>query len=326
MKKLITLFFYIFNLILYYISLIIPKDKKIWIFGSWFGVKYGDNSRYLFEYINKYHPTIRPIWLTDSEPIIEELESQGYEVYKRYSLRAILIGLQAKYSIFVQTNLSDCMLFLNNPRTHNIQLWHGIPLKKIGFDDTVSIVKYNKSNLKEKIFPFLKVKYSLLIASSNEDKTNFSTAFNNQYHSIAITGYPRNDILLNQKVSNFFTITYLPTFRGSMESEIDLFSDYKFDADKWHKILNKLKVTLNIKMHPVNKPNDLILSQLSHYNNINFLDEIDGAKILEKTDILITDYSSVYFDYLLTDKPIIFALIMKNIFQKIESFIIIITK
>jgi len=60
-------------------------------------------------------------------------------------------------------------------------------------------------------------------------------------------------------------------------------------------------------MHPVNKPKNELLDKFKNFKYINFLDEIDVAEVLANTDILITDYSSVFFDYLLTDNPIIFA-------------------
>jgi CDP-glycerol glycerophosphotransferase len=301
------LFLYSLNTVLYWISGVFPKNKNIWIFGAWFGGKYSDNSRYLFEYINKNHSEIRAVWVTDSLDVINELNAKNYEVYKRYSVQSILIGLRAKYSIFVQANIADCMAFLNNKNTFNIQLWHGMPLKKIGFDDSISIVKYRKSNLKELIFPFLRIKYSLIISSSMEDKVNFSTAFMGQYKSISITGYPRNDALFNIKKTDNFIITYLPTFRDSAHNSVDLFSPYNFDIELWEQKFLDLNVTLNIKMHPVNKPKSILLSTFKDCKRIRFIDEMDAVEILSNTDILITDYSSVYFDYLLLDKPIIFS-------------------
>lgn len=295
---------YVINIPLYYISYFFPKNKNVWIFGAWFGDKYSDNSRYLFEHINKNHPDIRAIWITDNLDVIDRLNKERYEVYKKYSIKSILLGLKAKYSVFVQSNSVDCMPFLNNNKTFNIQLWHGSPLKKIGFDD--NLLEHNKGRiLKIYLFPFLIEKYDLIISSSKEDKDKFQTAFNN--NKIKILGYPRNDLLINKKNSMQFIVTYLPTFRDSIGDKIDLFTHYNFDIGKWNKELINSNIILNIKMHPVNKPKDEILERFKDCKNINFLEEIDVARILPNTNILITDYSSVYFDYLLTNRPIIFA-------------------
>ena len=60
-------------------------------------------------------------------------------------------------------------------------------------------------------------------------------------------------------------------------------------------------------MHPVNKPSEEVVKQINRAKNITFLDDIDITEYLNNVDMLITDYSSVYFDFLKTGKPIIFA-------------------
>jgi len=303
MRKIKKLFLYLLNLPLYWIAKLVPKDENIWIFGAWFGEKYADNSKYLFEYVNKNHPEIRAIWLTKNDNIIKELNNNDYEIYKSYSLKSILLGLKAKYSIFVHSNNVDNMLFLNNSKTKQIQLWHGTPLKKIGFDD--KLVKYTPSKIKYFLFPFLKVQEDLMIAMSDQDKKNFNTSF--KVKQISITGYPRNDILLTNIKNKEYIITYLPTFRDNIGDKIDLFSDYNFDIEKWNNVLSQNNIILNIKMHPVNKPKDKLLEKYKSLKNINFMEEVDVTEVLLNTEILITDYSSVFFDFLLTNRPIIFA-------------------
>lgn len=303
MTKLGRLFIYLLNVPLYWLAIFVPKNENIWIFGAWFGEKYADNSRYLFEFVNKYHPEIRAVWITKNSNIVNNLNQNGYEVYKAYSIKSILIGLKAKCSIFVHSNNVDNLLFLNNPKTKNIQLWHGTPLKKIGFDD--KFTKYNFCRIKFMLFPFLEDKDDMMISLSEIDRKNFYTAFKTS--NILITGYPRNDILFSNKKDKKYSIIYLPTFRDNIGDKIDLFSNYNFDIEKWNEILSKNNITLNIKMHPVNKPKDELLERYKSSNNINFMNEVDIAEVLSVTDILITDYSSVFFDFLLTNRPIIFA-------------------
>ena len=61
--------FYIIKSLIYLFSRILPKDENIWLFGAWFGEKYADNSKYLFEYVNKNLPSVRAIWLTKNESV-----------------------------------------------------------------------------------------------------------------------------------------------------------------------------------------------------------------------------------------------------------------
>lgn len=123
-----------------------------------------------------------------------------------------------------------------------------------------------------------------------------------------MSGYPRNDILYPNLDKNPVNIVYLPTFRNKINSSIDLFSDYQFDWHKWSGFLGDKGMKLYIKMHPVNKPSPSVIKMMSKSSNIVFLsDEIDVTSFLNYSDILITDDSSVFFNFLLTEKPIIFS-------------------
>ena len=55
----------------YFFSFIIPIDKNLWVFGAWFGEKYADNSKYLFEYVNENHTEIRAVWLTQNHATLK---------------------------------------------------------------------------------------------------------------------------------------------------------------------------------------------------------------------------------------------------------------
>lgn len=304
--------FYAFNLFWMYLSRLVPKNESLWVFGCWFGKRYSDNSRYLYEYIKCNHPDIRAIWLTDCDDVFEKLRNQEFEVYKRNSIHAYLISLRASVSVYVQSNLFDCLPFLNDGKTKLIQLWHGIPLKKIGFSDDREVISegYLKK-LKNKIFIFLNEKHDLMIACSAEDKANFEKAFS--VEKILITGYPRNDCLIKEKEKEKesgkekkIKISYLPTFRSAIGERVDFLIPYEFDIEAWEKALEG-KGELYIKMHPVNLPSNNMIEKIKNCKNINILEDCDVVDLLKETDILITDFSSVYFDFLLTGKPIIFS-------------------
>mgnify|MGYP001253641565 FL=1 len=306
---LLKLIFYAFHLPLYLISLLIPKNKNIWIFGGWFGEQYSDNTKYLFEYINRNHPEIKAVWLSRNKEVINLIRNKGFKAYYCYSIYGYLYSALAKICI-VNIGIGDVNKFIPPPII--INLWHGIPLKKIGYDDVISNSKIGKyKDLKKFLFPFIRYRedVNLAIACSEEDQSHLSTALKIPKECVKITGYPRNDNILvstNQKILKY-NVSYLPTFRGGINDKVDLFSNFGFDIVKWNNELGKLSVFLNIKMHPVNKPQDRLLEEFKHCKNISFLDEIDVAELLPNTQILITDYSSVFFDYLLMDRPIIFA-------------------
>lgn len=308
MSKLKRFNLLILNIVLYWVSKFIPKNDNIWIFGAWMGDKYADNSKYLFNYVTKMHKEIKCIWLTNSDNIVTELREKGFWAYKRFSCKAIFYALRARVSVFTHSNSSDNMAFMNNKSTKLVQLWHGMPFKKIGFDDTKYTTKdssWIKNKVREIFFPFLIENYDLVCASSEKDGEKFRSAFRNK--NVAITGYARNDSLSMNKVTTVSRIVYLPTFRDQIGSEVDLFTSFGFDVKKWQKELDSKNIKLEIKMHPVNKPSEEVVKQINRAKNITFLDDIDITEYLNNVDMLITDYSSVYFDFLKTGKPIIFA-------------------
>jgi CDP-glycerol glycerophosphotransferase (TagB/SpsB family) len=329
-KLLIRVFFYLLMDIVWLLSYIVSKDKSVWIFGSWFGEKFADNSKYLYLYINKYHPEIRAIWLSRNNDLINKLREKGYEAYKTYSIKGFIYSMKA-YIVIIDNSLTAVNRF-SIAKSKIIQLWHGSPLKKIGYDDIIftnRIHTYKSFKsffilIWHKIFPFLNEKYDMAIATSKLTQTRLSSAFKIPADKVLITGYPRNDILLRNNESSPFLdkikkgrgfkylFFYLPTFRGEINSSFDLFSNYNFNFKEIEEFLSELNGLLLIKTHPVNSiKNQALLAQVSGSKLIKIVGDfdIDGDiyPLLSCTDVLITDYSSVYFDYLLLNRPIIFA-------------------
>jgi len=309
MKKLRKIIIYALNISLYVLSKLIPKNNNIWIFGAWFGEKYTDNSKYLFEYVNKNHPEIRAIWLSNNENAIELIRKKDYEVYKIYSLQGYYYCARSYFS-FLTIGMADVNMFI--PTKYIINLWHGNPLKKIALDDNISYQKnsYMKEFLRSLFFPFLKTlsSYTLLTASSETEAINLSSAFGKGIGNILITGLPRNDVFFQKDIKKNVetkTIIYMPTHRN--EGELDIKKLFFDDIVHINNKLKELDITLYIKLHYYHMKNMVSLD----YSNIKLLFDSDIEQdiysIINQFDMLITDYSSIFFDFLLTDKPIIFA-------------------
>lgn len=309
MRKVKRVFLYLLNLPLYWIAKLVPKDEKIWIFGAWFGEKYADNSKYLFEYVNKNHPEIRAIWLTATKETEELIKSKGYEVYMTYSLNGYFYSIRSNYS-FISVSASDVNFFI--PTKYIINLWHGCPLKKIGHDDKIT-ANYKYSLVKlflKRIFGFSKqaMNHSKIVASSETEASSLSTAFNKGIEDIIISGLPRNDVFLsvekNEK-EKIFKVIYMPTHRNEGEFNVS-----KLFLDDIEIINDKLKtdnIELHIKLHFYHMKQ----MNIKDYSNIKLVFdkdiEQDIYSVILNYDILITDYSSIYFDFLLANRPIIFA-------------------
>ena len=310
----------------YVFSLLVPRKSDIWVMGSWFGKRYSDNSRYIYEHLQQHHKDIRAIWITRDKDIKHALQKENYEVYYANSLKGFWYTCRATVGIFTE-NITDI-----NPlaasKLLKVQLWHGIPLKKIVYDDNLHhrIEKSNRlikrlKNIKTFLFPFRNVyQWDIVIATSLEVSSIFQSAFRVDSSRVLITGQPRADIILSSqpKIPNLVTntknrfpssrfIAYLPTFRADNRRMLDILSIDQLGKVQY--FLESNNMVLFIKMHYVN------LNIVSHldktkYSRIIFIDEGELADVnylLPLIDLLITDYSSVFFDYLLLDRPIIFT-------------------
>ena len=139
---------------IYYFGLVIPQSNNIWVFGAWFGNKYSDNSRYLFEHINNFKPNIIPVWLTRKKHVVKKVRLLGYRAYKINSFLGFWYSARASVSFCVTDN-SD-VNYININKTLKIQLWHGTPLKKIGYDDDITSNwnQYNNQKIINKMLLF----------------------------------------------------------------------------------------------------------------------------------------------------------------------------
>ena len=293
-----------------------PKNKNIWLFGSWSGVQYNDNSKYLFRYVNKQCPGIRAVWVTKSKNTLNIIKGEGYECYLMYSLSGVILTLKASVAIISRAKAEDLPIYISPYTTKIVQLWHGTPLKKLGRDKNIgsqiddSFVNHVKKIIRRLLLPQSNNNYSIFISASEEVGLLLASAYGHwmKVGAIKTTGYPRNDEL-HKKITKGINKKgiYLPTFRDWDKSGERLFNEYGFDAKKLNCVLADLGVMLDLKLHPETNLPENILNDLSEASNISFLTVSDIYECLGEYDFIITDYSSIYFDFLILDRPIIFA-------------------
>lgn len=295
----------------------IPRNKKIWVFGAWYGERYSDNSRYLFEYVNSLSSDINPIWITRSKDVKEKVNQKGGKAYLYNEWKGIYFCLVAK-NIFVSSGKRDVnYLCLNGARW--IQLWHGSPLKKIGLDDKFSSAgSFFQSKVVRFLFPFAyEFNYQYTVSNAPVFTQKMSSAFDIPISKVLETGSPRNDAFfnpqtdsINQEIRIKFKgcklIYYLPTFRG-FDGAKTLFNSLDYNLSKLEAFLEKHNMVFVSKGHFID--NAISESISSNGRIIHLKDEdVDEINFMFKdADLLVTDYSSAYFDFLLTQRPIIFA-------------------
>ncbi len=298
----------------FFLSYVIPKRKKSFLLGSTNGERYNDNPKYLYLYLLKNKEDAK--WITENKKIYNYLKKNKYPVVMKYSLEGFFEILRNKYLI-IDHSPQDILYVPHLIGNFNIiQLWHGLPIKKIALDSILTDHGFIKNiflkhrflnNIATKLKIYSSTKFKLICACSKEDKIHFESAFKNS--NIKITGYPRNDILFEKKIHNNFInklknkfnkiYLYAPTFRE--HGKFIPFS--KEGLSKLNKILKRKNIILIVKKHPFD--NKLKIEQLSNIKD--YSSKIDDIQeLLASVDLLITDYSSIAFDFLLTKKPIIF--------------------
>lgn len=316
-RKILKYFGYVIFIPLWWLQKLIPRNDKIWVFGAWYGQRYSDNSRYLFNYVNAEHADIKAIWITRDKKVKEKVLNSGGTAYLQNEIRGIFYCLMAK-NIFVSSGKKDVnYLCLNGARW--IQLWHGSPLKRIGLDDKFSNANsFFQLNIVRLLFPFAyEFNYRYTVSNAPVFTKKMSQSFNIPVDRVLETGCPRNDIFystkqdpFNQKIRDEFVdcklIYYLPTFRG-FDGAKTILNSLDFDSDKLEVFLEHHNMVFISKGHYIDNSlsnNSSIDRRVIHLEDDN-VDEINA--MLKDADLLITDYSSAYFDFLLTQRPVIFA-------------------
>lgn len=311
LKKVKDLFLQILLIIFSYI---VKKDNNLMIFWAWVWNSFKWNTKYLFLYWTR-EKKYNCFWITRNKELYKSLKNNWYPVLYLYSIFWFYKLLKSNI-LFIEMWAQDCVytwqIFWN---LNFFNLRHWTPLKKI-WDDMIKENIWNSINILYKIRNILwkKFKSSANLKYISSPSTFVSKilkkAFDND--NVYITWYPRNDIFFDKSliIDDFYIsldlwnydkiITYCPTFRDN--SNISPFTkDFLIKLNIYCKEKNYLFL---IKLHPYDKSLDL---NLNIYSNIKSIEKkVDLQELLVYTDILITDYSSVFFDYIITNKPIIY--------------------
>jgi CDP-glycerol glycerophosphotransferase (TagB/SpsB family) len=305
---------------IYWLSFLTPRDKKIWLFGSTFGNRFADNPKYFYLYLNQYNrEDVRCIWITKKKEIVDLLSTHKLEVYYYLSLRGIWFCLRGK--VYIYDNYSKDISFWLSGGAKKINLWHGSGNKKTNYDNKFDIVRHPK-NRWDLFKTFLRrlsdeKPHHFTLATSPMMADIFTSAFHTDLAHIILEGYPRNDMLFPNNLINIYTekeqktfdfikacklaqkkiIIYMPTFRNSEAMFFDV-----MNLETFNKYLMQEKLIFCIKLHPKSK-----LKKEFHeinYSNIKNIDAaVDPYTILYLVDLLVTDYSSIYSDYLMLNRP-----------------------
>ena len=182
-----------------------------------------------------------------------------------------------------------------------VNLWHGMPLKKIGnLENGMENIDYNF--------------FTKLVSSSDLFTPIMKAAFNANDEQILLVGNIRNDELFEENKDK--NIIWMPTYRNSKNyhdsQDAIIFSLDDLEFNRMNNLLAGYEYHLYIKLHPLEESH---FKFKNNYSNIHMLSEDIISqnygtlyKFLGTTSALITDYSSVFLDYYLLNRPVAFTI------------------
>lgn len=303
----------VYQWVFYFTGIILPKNKHLIIFESFLGKQYSDNPRAIYEYMKQHYPHYDMYWSVERKSL-EKLKQYDIKLLHRFSLRWLFKMNRAQYWV---TN-SRLPLWIPKPnKTTYVQTWHGTPLKRLAVDmDEVHMPGTNTDAYKRN-FLTESSKWDYLISPNAYSTEIFRRAF--QFDKTIIeSGYPRNDFLMNENNDKTVSmikqklninptkkvILYAPTWR---DNEYYSVGRYKFDIPI---DLQKLQQSLGEDYVILLRFHYLIAEKmdLSQYDGFvyNVSDYEDIRELYVISDLLITDYSSVFFDYANLKRPVLF--------------------
>lgn len=298
--------------IVLWLSMLVKRSDDIYIFGSWYGKKYADNSKALYTYTIKSGGR-KCIWICNDKKIYNQLKSEKLPVAMKNSIAGIYYQLKAAVAFSCVGDLDFNRYLLGN--CIHIELWHGVGGgKKIGLDDKGYLAE--ESKIRKKICRALEkvpLRKHYFVATSQEMKRIFQSAFQLDDEHIIMAGQARNDMFYDKnycpktiskkEFRNKKIILYMPTHRKQGKVNIDC--GHLFDLKKIETFCEKNDCVFVIKKHFYHKSEK---ENLTQYNNIIDITntEVDTNELLLIADILISDYSSVATDFLLLNRPILY--------------------
>ncbi|MFO7843630.1 MAG: CDP-glycerol glycerophosphotransferase family protein [Bacteroidales bacterium] len=300
---------------------ITPKRGKLILFAPFYNDTVNGNLWPLYCYINRDHPEMETVVVAKDRSFYLDLEKQGFPVVLSGSWACFVTTARARY-LMVDHNTGTVFWWGSLQALANIkviQVWHGTGFKQIVLLDE----KAKPRGLAAAIRHYDKTvrckKYDCIISSSDEDKKRKEESFRNK--NVFITGYPKNDTLFennavgrtdsyNKNGRYEHIILYAPTYR-------DRGSFQPFRDDFWNQLelemLNCEGLFL-IKKHP----QDQALEVPSGFSRIKDISKEapDLQALLKETELLITDYSNIAVDFVLTGKPVVYYIFDYEIYIK----------
>jgi len=321
--------------LIYPFSFLVPRSKNKIAFGSFRGA-FSDNSKYLFIYAHEHLQGKAICWLSSNKQTVDFVRSIGLPAQWILSPRGVWFALRAK-TWYINAYTSDIMFCLSGGASV-VNLWHGVGLKRCEFNiQTGALAKRYVDKQTSEVFMHPEVfrRPDWLVSPTLFQSTMFASAFRIPIDRCLSVGYPRNQILTwpENDIKLFLqryeprqtldlvkamqtysrVLIYMPTWR---DSQLDVFTQ-QFDFNALEAVLKEQNALMLLKPHP-----NTHVKNLAETDHIKLVpNSMDVYGLLPFTDVLITDYSSILYDYLLMpEKQVILYLYDMQEYVKDRDF------
>ena len=285
-----------------------PIEENWVMFETFMGKNYSDSPKYIYEYLAQHNTkNFKFIWVLNNGT----KPPYGATVVQRFSKEYAYYLAKCKYFVF---NTRQPLWFVKREGQVFLETWHGTPLKKLVFDQEE--VTSADPHYKEQFYR-QRAEWDYLIAANPFSTKTFRSCFKFDNEMLEV-GYPRNDLMYHPNKDKIAadikkklgipadkkTILYAPTWR---DDEYYKPGQYKFqlqlDLQKMKEALGDEYVVL-LRMHHYVADNLDVTGVEDFAINLSKYDDI--TEIYLVSDICITDYSSVFFDYANLKRPVLF--------------------
>lgn len=274
----------------------LPLKKDLVVFESHMGKQYSDSPRAISESLQAMNPALKQLWSFDNSRFKNSYKG---DAVVRHSLGYIFALSRAAA---VVDNQGFPSYYKRRPGQLYFQTWHGTPMKAMGADASMKsrqellADKRSVANWSTTLCPTPYYRERLI------EPMGFSG-------EIMDLGLPRNDMLVDRSPRTDFEyrelglrpgyryVLWAPTFREKGATGIDKGIDLKALSVQMPK-----DVILLLRAHYLSKLS--VPSQL-HARVKDVSDVQEVSRLYRVADLLVTDYSSVIFDFMLTDKPVV---------------------
>lgn len=300
----------------------LPLQDNVIVFESFIGRKYNDSPRVMYEYMLENYPQYEYVWIVNNP---DKFDIPGATLIKRLTPKYFITVARAKYLV---NNSRMPIFYKKRDDQVYVQTWHGTPLKRLVYDMETNVMPGTNQEKYLQNFSREVSNWDYLVSPNQYSTEKFKTAFrfDNQFLEL---GYPRNEFLhthseedrikLREKYGigeDEVAILYTPTYRdNNNKGKGKYLQDMMLDLE----MLNNtpgIKVLLRVH-YLVSKG----INTKKFENIIDVSKENDINELYVASDVLLNDYSSTMFDYLILNKPIIlFAYDLEEYTNEIRGF------